>query len=153
MAPKLSKAEKKVNYDKKMCRLMDEYTQVLVVAADNVGSTQLQSIRKGLRGDSVVLMGKNTMMKRTVRIHSENTGNSAILSLVPLLVVSPIILFISEIIVVGSRREWICMDHMHVYGLYTFRCSRLCELSLLLCMWIVYIIVYESDLKMICLRP
>lgn len=86
MAPKLSKAEKKVNYDKKMCRLLDEYTQVLVVAADNVGSTQLQSIRKGLRGDSIVLMGKNTMMKRTVRIHSEKTGNTAILSLVSLLV-------------------------------------------------------------------
>ncbi|KAH6757238.1 Ribosomal protein L10 family protein [Perilla frutescens var. hirtella] len=86
MAPKISKAEKKVAYDKKMCRLLDEYTQVLVVAADNVGSTQLQNIRKGLRGDSIVLMGKNTMMKRTVRIHSENSGNTAILNLVPLLV-------------------------------------------------------------------
>ncbi|KAG6395437.1 hypothetical protein SASPL_146082 [Salvia splendens] len=86
MAPKLTKAEKKVSYDKKMCRLIDEYAQILVVAADNVGSTQLQNIRKGLRGDSVVLMGKNTMMKRTVRIHSENTGNTAILNLVPLLV-------------------------------------------------------------------
>ncbi|KAL2517029.1 60S acidic ribosomal protein P0-1 [Abeliophyllum distichum] len=86
MAIKVSKAEKKIAYDQKLCQLLDEYTQVLVAAADNVGSKQLQNIRKGLRGDSVVLMGKNTMMKRSVRIHAEKTGNAAILNLVPLLV-------------------------------------------------------------------
>lgn len=88
MAPKTSKADKKIAYDQKLCKLLDEYTQVLVAAADNVGSTQLQNIRRGMRGDSVVLMGKNTMMKRSIRIHAENTGNKAILNLVPLLVVS-----------------------------------------------------------------
>ncbi|XP_042515406.1 60S acidic ribosomal protein P0-like [Macadamia integrifolia] len=40
----------------------------------------------GLRGDSVVLMGKNTMMKRSVRLHAERTGNKAYLNLIPLLV-------------------------------------------------------------------
>lgn len=86
MAVKPTKAEKKIAYDAKLCQLLEEYTQILIVAADNVGSTQLQNIRKGLRGDSVVLMGKNTMMKRSVRIHSENTGNTAYLNLIPLLV-------------------------------------------------------------------
>lgn len=88
MVNKVSKAEKKIAYDQKLCQLLDEYTQVLVAVADNVGSNQLQNIRKGLRGDSVVLMGKNTMMKRSVRVHSEKTGNTAILNLIPLLVVS-----------------------------------------------------------------
>ncbi|XP_042029070.1 60S acidic ribosomal protein P0 [Salvia splendens] len=86
MAPKLSKSDKKLAYDSKLCQFIDEYTQILVVFADNVGSKQLQNIRKGLRGDSVVLMGKNTMMKRSVRIHAEKTGNQAILNLIPLLV-------------------------------------------------------------------
>ncbi|OIW04096.1 hypothetical protein TanjilG_00656 [Lupinus angustifolius] len=86
MAPKATKAEKKIAYDGKLCELLDEYTQILVVNADNVGSTQLQNIRQGLRGDSVVLMGKNTMMKRSVRIHAEKTGNQAFLNLIPLLV-------------------------------------------------------------------
>ncbi|KAM3284582.1 60S acidic ribosomal protein P0 [Capsicum chacoense] len=86
MAPKATKAEKKIAYDSKMCQLLDDYTQVLVAAADNVGSNQLQNIRKGLRGDSVVLMGKNTMMKRTIRVHAEKTGNEIILNLIPLLV-------------------------------------------------------------------
>ena len=85
MVGKQTKTEKKVAYDSKLCQLLDEYSQILIVAADNVGSTQLQNIRKGLRGDSIVLMGKNTMMKRSIRIHSENTGNNAYLSLIPLL--------------------------------------------------------------------
>ncbi|KAG9139053.1 hypothetical protein Leryth_024599 [Lithospermum erythrorhizon] len=85
MAPKQTKAEKKIAYDQKLCNLLDEYTQILVAAADNVGSKQLQNIRKGLRGDSIVLMGKNTMMKRTVRVHAEKTGNNTILNLIPLL--------------------------------------------------------------------
>ncbi|KAJ0101394.1 hypothetical protein Patl1_06558 [Pistacia atlantica] len=85
MVVKASKAEKKIAYDAKLCQLLDEYHQILVVAADNVGSQQLQNIRKGLRGDSIVLMGKNTMMKRSIRIHSENTGNETFLNLIPLL--------------------------------------------------------------------
>ncbi|XP_020962959.1 60S acidic ribosomal protein P0 [Arachis ipaensis] len=86
MAPKPTKAEKKVAYDAKLCKLLEEYTQILVVNADNVGSNQLQNIRRGLRGDSIVLMGKNTMMKRSVRMHAESTGNNVYLSLIPLLV-------------------------------------------------------------------
>lgn len=87
MAVKPSKAVKKIQYDKKLCRFLEEYAQVLIVAADNVGSSQLQNIRKGLRGDSVVLMGKNTMMKRSIKIHAGKTGNSSVLALIPLLVV------------------------------------------------------------------
>jgi large subunit ribosomal protein LP0 len=83
---KVSKADKKIAYDQKLCQLLDDYTQVLVAAADNVGSNQLQNIRHGLRGDSVILMGKNTMMKRSIRMHSEKTGNKAYLNLIPLLV-------------------------------------------------------------------
>ncbi|XVF05358.1 hypothetical protein REPUB_Repub05bG0165200 [Reevesia pubescens] len=81
-----AKREKKGQYDRKLCRLLDEYSQILVVAADNVGSTQMQNIRKGLRGDSVILMGKNTMMKRSIRLHADNTNNNAIRNLIPLLV-------------------------------------------------------------------
>ncbi|KAJ4970574.1 hypothetical protein NE237_003673 [Protea cynaroides] len=86
MAVKPSKTQKKSAYDQKLCELLDQYNQILVVAADNVGSNQLQNIRRGLRGDSVVLMGKNTMMKRSVRLHAERTGNKAYLNLIPLLV-------------------------------------------------------------------
>ncbi|KAJ8457804.1 hypothetical protein OPV22_030730 [Ensete ventricosum] len=81
MTVKLSKAEKKVVYDKKLYALLDEYSKVLVAAADNVGSNQLRNIRKGLRGDSIVLMGKNTPIRRCIKIHSEKTGNKNYLNL------------------------------------------------------------------------
>jgi len=86
MGFKGTKAEKKVLYDKKLCDLLEQYSQVLVCVADNVGSKQLQSIRAGLRPDSVVLMGKNTMMKRSIRLHAEKSGNTAYQNLIPLLV-------------------------------------------------------------------
>ncbi|KAJ6817900.1 60S acidic ribosomal protein P0 [Iris pallida] len=86
MAIKLTKAQKKVQYDKKLCSLLDQYSQVLIALADNVGSNQLQNIRKGLRGDSVVLMGKNTLIRRCIKLHAENSGNSNYLNLLPLLV-------------------------------------------------------------------
>ncbi|RWW78026.1 hypothetical protein BHE74_00013764, partial [Ensete ventricosum] len=88
MTVKLSKAEKKVVYDKKLCSLLDEYSRVLIAVADNVGSNQLQNIRKGLRGDSIVLMGKNTLIRRCIKIHAEKTGNKNYLNLLSLLVVS-----------------------------------------------------------------
>lgn len=86
MAVKPTKAEKKIAYDQKLCNLLDEFSQVLIASADNVGSNQLQGIRSGLRGDSVVLMGKNTMMKRSIRLHAEKTGNDNLRKLEQLLV-------------------------------------------------------------------
>ncbi|KMZ73253.1 putative 60S acidic ribosomal protein P0 [Zostera marina] len=85
MAVKVSKQEKKIAYDLKLCQLLNDYSQVLVVAADNVGSNHLQNIRKGLRGESIILMGKNTMMKRSIKVHAENTGNNEYLNILPLL--------------------------------------------------------------------
>lgn len=85
MATRLSKAEKKIAYDARLCKLLEEYSQILIVAADNVGSNQLQHIRAGLRDHSIVLMGKNTMMKRSIRLHAERTGNRDLLNLIPLL--------------------------------------------------------------------
>lgn len=87
MAVKITKAEKKTRYDQRVCKLIDEYTQILIVGADNVGSNQLQNIRQGLRGHSIILMGKNTMLKRSIKVHAERTGNESLLNLIPLLVV------------------------------------------------------------------
>ena len=42
---------------------------VIQVNADNVGSKQMQQIRISLRGHAVVLMGKNTMMRKAIRGH------------------------------------------------------------------------------------
>jgi len=61
----------KSNYFAKLVSLLDEYPKCFIVGADNVGSKQMQEIRIALRGQAVVLMGKNTMMRKAIRGHVE----------------------------------------------------------------------------------
>jgi large subunit ribosomal protein LP0 len=63
------KATWKSNYFTKLVQLLDEYPKCFMVEADNVGSKQMQQIRMSLRGHAVVLMGKNTMMRKAIRGH------------------------------------------------------------------------------------
>uniref|UniRef100_A0A6G1SDI5 60S acidic ribosomal protein P0 n=1 Tax=Aceria tosichella TaxID=561515 RepID=A0A6G1SDI5_9ACAR len=65
------KATWKANYFTKIVQLLDDYPKCFIVGADNVGSKQMQQIRMSLRGTAVVLMGKNTMMRKAIRGHLE----------------------------------------------------------------------------------
>jgi len=48
---------------------MNEYQKILLVTCDNIGSNHMQKIRRSLRGRAVLLMGKNTMMRKAIRMH------------------------------------------------------------------------------------
>jgi large subunit ribosomal protein LP0 len=76
-----NKAAWKANYFLKVVTYLDEYPKCFIVGADNVGSKQMQQIRISLRGHAVVLMGKNTMMRKAIRGHLEN--NQALEKLLP----------------------------------------------------------------------
>jgi len=65
----------KSNYFLKLVQLMDEYPKCFIVGVDNVGSKQMQQIRVSLRGTAVLLMGKNTMMRKAIKGHIENNPN------------------------------------------------------------------------------
>merc|ERR1712240_292325 len=66
-----------------MGSLFDEYPKAFIVNADNVGSKQMQNIRQALRGKAVVLMGKNTMMRKAIRGHLEsNPGLERLLPII-----------------------------------------------------------------------
>jgi large subunit ribosomal protein LP0 len=56
-------------YFQKLVELVEEYPKCFVVNVDNVGSNQMQQIRSALRGHAVLLMGKNTMMRKAIRGH------------------------------------------------------------------------------------
>lgn len=59
--------EKKEVYFSKLRELLEEYSSIFVVGVDNVSSQQMHEVRKSLRGRGVVLMGKNTMVRRALR--------------------------------------------------------------------------------------
>jgi len=74
--------QRKQNYFAKLNQLLDEYPKVLIVEADNVGSNHMQKIRTALRGEAVLLMGKNTMIRKAIRLTLEKNPNLE--SLLPL---------------------------------------------------------------------
>jgi len=67
-----NKKEKKAEYFTKIVALLQDYSKILLVVCDNIGSAHMQRIRKTLRGRAVLLMGKNTMMRKAIRLHLED---------------------------------------------------------------------------------
>ena len=75
-----SKAKKQA-YFVKLVQLLQEYNKILIVEADNVGSSHMQKIRILLRGQGVILMGKNTMIRKAMRGYLDKNKGSAPASL------------------------------------------------------------------------
>ncbi|KAH7399258.1 60s acidic ribosomal protein-like protein P0 [Pyrenochaeta sp. MPI-SDFR-AT-0127] len=61
------KKESKAVYFDKLESLLKEYKSIFIVTVDNVASQQMHEIRQSLRGEGVVLMGKNTMVRRALK--------------------------------------------------------------------------------------
>lgn len=61
------KSATKAAYFDKLKGLLDEYKTIFIVSVDNVSSQQMHEIRVSLRGEGVVLMGKNTMVRRALK--------------------------------------------------------------------------------------
>jgi large subunit ribosomal protein LP0 len=61
-----TRADKQI-YFEKLKELLAKYSSIFLVNVDNVGSNQMHQIRVALRGKGVVLMGKNTMVRRALR--------------------------------------------------------------------------------------
>jgi len=57
----------KAVYFDKLKGLLEEYKSIFIVSVDNVSSQQMHEIRSNLRGEAVVLMGKNTMVRRALK--------------------------------------------------------------------------------------
>ncbi|GAA5830777.1 hypothetical protein JCM11251_001071 [Rhodosporidiobolus azoricus] len=58
----------KLAYFAKLKDLIETYPSIFVVNVDNVGSNQMHQIRQSIRGNGQILMGKNTMVRRAIRL-------------------------------------------------------------------------------------
>jgi large subunit ribosomal protein LP0 len=74
-----SAKEKKAQYIEKFANVFEKHTRILVVSCDNIGSAHMQKIRKQLRGQATILMGKNTLMRKTIRMNAERNPKWAAL--------------------------------------------------------------------------
>jgi large subunit ribosomal protein LP0 len=69
-------AERKTWYFDRLKELLGTYNKIFIVQADNVRSSQMAQIRMSLRGKAVVLMGKNTMIRKIINLYlKENPGH------------------------------------------------------------------------------
>ncbi|KAJ2076752.1 ribosomal protein P0 (A0) (L10E), partial [Coemansia sp. S142-1] len=64
----MSKGEKKAAYFEKLETLLTTYQSIFIVNVDNVGSQQMHMSRRSLRGEAEILMGKNTMVRRALKM-------------------------------------------------------------------------------------
>jgi len=69
--PNATKLAKKGEYFDKLIDLCVNAANALIVEVDHVTSKQMQDIRMELRGRAVVLMGKNTMIRKGLQIGHE----------------------------------------------------------------------------------
>jgi len=60
--------EKKKNYVNQFISYTEQYNKVIVVGVKNVGSKQMADVRIALRGKAVLVMGKNTMMRKAISL-------------------------------------------------------------------------------------
>lgn len=72
----LTKREKKKLYMEKLKELLQEYNKILLVSIDNVGANTIQKIRQKLRGDAVLLFGKNTVIRKSFREYIEKMNEA-----------------------------------------------------------------------------
>lgn len=61
------KKKKKNEYRVVLEGLLDRYSRIMLVTCANVGSAQMQKIRQSIRNEGVILMGKNTLIRKIVR--------------------------------------------------------------------------------------
>ncbi|KAK2073082.1 hypothetical protein P8C59_007391 [Phyllachora maydis] len=67
------KSGNKAGYFDKLKGLLEDYKSIFIVSVDNVSSQQMHEIRQSLRGEGVVLMGKNTMVRRALKTFINDT--------------------------------------------------------------------------------
>ncbi|BGP24285.1 60S acidic ribosomal protein P0 [Rhodotorula toruloides] len=60
--------DEKQAYFAKLKDYIETYPSIFVVNVDNVGSNQMHQIRQAVRGRGTILMGKNTMVRRAIRL-------------------------------------------------------------------------------------
>ena len=57
--PYKAKPKDKKAYGAKLIKLIQEHKSIMTISVDNVGSNQIQQVRMNMRGQAIVLMGKN----------------------------------------------------------------------------------------------
>jgi len=70
------KKAKKDTFKKKLTEYFQQYEKILLVNVDNVGANNIQKTRQALRGQAVLLFGRNTLIRKTIRDYVEKCNEA-----------------------------------------------------------------------------
>jgi len=59
--------------------LTEIYKKIVIAEVANVSCAQMQEVRRDLRGKAIILMGKNTLMKKTFTLHAKDNPKLQVL--------------------------------------------------------------------------
>jgi large subunit ribosomal protein LP0 len=77
--------QRKNDFCGRFLTLLKTYHDVMVITIDNVGSLQMQKVRMAIRGRAVVVVGKNTVMRKVIKDYVDsNKANKEIAGLMTL---------------------------------------------------------------------
>jgi len=82
-------SDRRIRKEKFVAKLKDafaEYKNILLVGVDNVGSSQMQKARLALRGRAIIVMGKNTLIRKVMRDLIEGEKQTKLEALMPYVV-------------------------------------------------------------------
>eukprot|EP01084_Bolivina_argentea_P298098 513654_1 len=71
----------KTDYAAKLKQLFDEYDSFLIITIDNVSSQQINEMRKDFRGRVRFLFGRNTLIRKIIKMYIIETGQKHFMSL------------------------------------------------------------------------
>lgn len=80
------KKDRKARNKANLLKNLREFKNVMVIGVDNVGSKQMQETRIALRGEAVIVMGKNTLMRKVIREEADASGKDSLNDLADLIV-------------------------------------------------------------------
>ena len=75
--------QKKSEYYIKLYNMLETYGKTFVVEVNNVGSQQMNSTRRSMRGTAEILMGKNTLIRKVFKEFLEKNPGHFFENLVP----------------------------------------------------------------------
>jgi len=88
--------DRKVNFKSQLENLLQTYTKMFIVEADNVTSNQMHQVRIALRGRGELFVGKNTMVRYVIREVAAKTNDKPLNALADQLVGNVGIVFTNE---------------------------------------------------------
>ncbi len=100
--------EKKEAYFIRLKSWIDNYSKIMLVHVDNVGSNQIQQIRLGMRREgkedfAYILMGKNTLIRKIINTYLEEHADHPIKAILPYIKGNVALVFTNEDL--GKVRE------------------------------------------------